>query len=31
MYYWYGRFATLFLVFDPIQTDAEELSDGFDE
>ena len=31
MYYWYGRFATLFINFDPIETDAVDLNDGFDE
>ena len=31
MYYWYGRFATLFINFEPIETDAVDLNDGFDE
>jgi len=30
MYYWYGRFATLFINFEPIETDAIDLNDGFD-
>ena len=31
MWYWYGRFTTLFINFEPIETDQIDLNDGFDE